>query len=397
MSAKLEKTRSPGIFKRGSRYVFSYRVAGRQRWESCRTLDEARKAKSARVTDIGRGEFEERSRVTLHEYSREWIERYTGRGRRGFRENTRAEYKRILERQVLRYFPERTKLTQITPSQVASFVAWLCDPAKQNGVTLSDSAVRNYAIPLRACLATAVREGLLRTNPARDIDLPHRPTVEAAGDEQVKALSRDELAALLDAIPDRYRLLFRLLASSGLRISEAIALRWSDLTIDSIPMQLRVRRARVKGTLGPPKSKHGRREIPLSHELAVALRRHREASECAGDDDLVFPSAAGTPLSPGNLRRRTLKPAAEAAGAPWAGLHTLRHTCASLLFDEGRNAVQVQRWMGHHSPSFTLSVYVHLLDGDIGKPLDLPQGVNKVQTSPTPLHTITTPSRAVNL
>jgi len=67
MAAPLVKTRTPGIFKRGSRYVFSYRVNGRQRWESCRTLEEARRAKSARHTDIGRGEFEERSRITLHD------------------------------------------------------------------------------------------------------------------------------------------------------------------------------------------------------------------------------------------------------------------------------------------------------------------------------------------
>jgi hypothetical protein len=78
MAAKMEKTRTPGIYKRGSRYVFAYRVDGRQRWESCRTLDEARRAKAARATDIGRGEFEERSRITLHEYAREWIERYQG-------------------------------------------------------------------------------------------------------------------------------------------------------------------------------------------------------------------------------------------------------------------------------------------------------------------------------
>jgi hypothetical protein len=78
MAAKMEKTKSPGIFKRGGRYVFSYRVGGVQKWESCRTLDEARRAKPARLTDIGRGEFEERSRVTLREYAEAWIERYLG-------------------------------------------------------------------------------------------------------------------------------------------------------------------------------------------------------------------------------------------------------------------------------------------------------------------------------
>jgi integrase len=56
----------------------------------------------------------------------------------------------------------------------------------------------------------------------------------------------------------------------------------------------------------------------------------------------------------------------------WVGFHAFRHTCASLLFAQGRNVVQVQRWLGHHSPSFTLDTYVHLLDGDLGDPLSLP-------------------------
>src|SRR5579862_9038215 len=118
MAAPLVRTKTPGIYKRGSRYVFSYRVAGKQRWESCRTLEEARRAKSARQTDIGRGEFEERSRVTLREYATSWVERYQGRGRRGFRDDTRDDYRRQLEQYVFRYFPDRTRLTEITPSGI---------------------------------------------------------------------------------------------------------------------------------------------------------------------------------------------------------------------------------------------------------------------------------------
>jgi integrase len=72
-----------------------------------------------------------------------------------------------------------------------------------------------------------------------------------------------------------------------------------------------------------------------------------------------------------NLRRRVLMPAMEEAGAPWAGFHALRHTCASMLFARGANAVQVQRWLGHHSAAFTLETYVHLLDGKLGEALDL--------------------------
>jgi integrase len=57
--------------------------------------------------------------------------------------------------------------------------------------------------------------------------------------------------------------------------------------------------------------------------------------------------------------------------SPWCGFHPFRHTCRSLLLAEGHNAVQVQRWLGHHSAAFTLGTYAHLRDGDIGGPPSL--------------------------
>lgn len=159
-------------------------------------------------------------------------------------------------------------------------------------------------------------------------------------------MSREELATLLDLIPGDSQTCFRFLAATGLRISEAVALQWRH------------------------------REVPLDYSRVVALRDRRNTSEWQGDDDLVFPASNGAVMSQGNLRRRVLKPAAEEACVSWVGFHAFRHTCASMLFAEGRNAVQVQRWLGHHSPAFTLSVYLHLLDGDIGEPLALPASSN---------------------
>jgi integrase len=377
MAGRTQRTRTPGIYKRGNRYVFAYRIAGKQHWESCRTLDEARRKKAARQTDLARGEFQEQSRITLHDYALEWIERYQGRGRRGFRENTRDEYERVLKRWALVYFPERTRLTDISPSMVAGFVGWLCEQTKarptkeepDRRVPFSDSTVRNIVKPLRACLATAVREGLIRSNPARDVDLPHRPTVEDSEQDDVRTMTRDELALLLGLFPGRWRLFFWFLAATGLRISEAIALQWRHVELDGPTPHVKVRRGLVKGRMEPPKSRYGRREVPLDHSLALALSELKGASVGSAPDDLVFAAANGSPLMPNNVRRRVLKPAAEKAGLPWLGFHAFRHTCASLLFAEGRNAVQVQRWLGHHSPAFTLSTYVHLLDGDIGEPL----------------------------
>ena len=135
------------------------------------------------------------------------------------------------------------------------------------------------------------------------------------------------------------------------------------------------------------------RSLP-SHENVEIVRgaRYRVSlpgtSGCtANAGGLVFASEAGTPLGHSNTSRRVLRPAAGGGRrCRWAGFHTFRHTCASLLFERGANAVQVQRWLGHHSAAFTLATYVHLLSESAGEPLSLSDelpGANKVQTDRT--------------
>jgi integrase len=430
MAAKREKTATPGIYKRGGKYTFSYREPnGKQRWDSARTLAEAREARSARETAINTGEHQPDSKVSLRAYAEGWVERYLGRRRGGFREATRDEYRRQLQQYVYPYFGDKVRLTEVRPTAVAKFVAWLMDEKaqgervakerqqaalarlrakaikagknpdtiaapempKEPKLALSDATIRNIMAPLNACLATARKEGLVRDNPARETDLPYREAEEDQEEEQVKALSTEELPIVLALIPERRRLFFRVLAATGLRISEARALQWRHLQLDGSDAHVKVRRALVKGHMGLPKSKYGRRQVPLHHELVSALREHRRDSEWPGEEDIVFPSISGTPMDPGNLYRRTLKPAAEEADVPWIGFHTFRHTCATRLFAEGRNAVQVQRWLGHHSPTFTLETYIGLLDNDLGEPLALPPEqagvVTRVVTAATPSHT----------
>ncbi|MSO41846.1 MAG: site-specific integrase [Solirubrobacterales bacterium] len=378
MPAPMTRTRHPGIFKRGSRYVFTYRVNGKQHKESVRTLEQARKLKAARETDRNRGEFQEQSRIPLREYAEEWIDRYQGNGRRGFTDDTRQDYRRDLSRYAYPFFDERRGRTVsgITPRDVADWITWLCNEHQQ-GRALADATVRRIMSPMRACLATARREGLIRHSPLDGATLPHRPEIDDV-EEIVKAFSRDQLRTFLAIVRPEYQLLFRLLAATGLRWGEVAALRWRDLQLDGSRPRVRVRRAlgrrRRKGDapqFKPPKSKYGRREVPLDAALVSQLRRHRSETRWSGDDDLVFAARNGAPLRQENVRRRVLKPAVEEVGAPWAGFHSFRHTCASMLFERGANAVQVQRWLGHHSPAFTLNVYVHLLEDGAGRALNL--------------------------
>lgn len=387
MPAPMTKTKTPGIYKRGSRYVVVYRdTEAKQRKESARTYEEARRLKAARIADVARGEFHEQTNTTFVTYSSEWVERYQGRGRRGFRESTRDDYRRLLHAYAHSYFGERLKLTDITPRRIADFIGWLCNEDEQ-GKRLSDSTVANALDPVRSCLASAAQEGLVRANPCQGASLPHRPTVDDLEEVDVRSLEREQLSAFLAVVNPPHRTLFRVLAATGLRISEALALQWRHVQLDGERPHLKVRRGFVKGRIQPPKSKYGRRDVPISARLVNELRARRADAERGGDDDLVFPSKAGTIMSVDNLRNRTLKPVAQEVGVPWAGFHTFRHTCASILFQRGANAVQVQRWLGHHSPAFTLATYVHLLDDHVGAPLDLDAELrgNRVATETTVL------------
>jgi integrase len=373
---RLRKTKTPGVYRRVDAdaktvgYVAVIEVAGKQRKRGARTYEEARRIKRGDETDRDRGELQEQSKVRFLRFLDEWVERYQGQGRRGFRDHTRDEYRRLIAAYAHPYFAERLKLVEVTPYVLARFVDWLADEDEQ-GKHLSDKTIANIVIPLRTALRTAEREGLIRHNPSQGLALPHR---EENPDEQeveaVKVFSREQLAAVLSMAPDRHRLLLEVLAGCGLRISEAIALQRLHFQLDDGPPEVCIRRALVKGHIGPPKTRRGRRDVHLSRPLAEKVRTHLEANP-GESTDLFFTADGGGPLDPDNLRRRMLKPLVEEAGAPWAGFHTFRHTFASLHLSEGTNLVALSRALGHHSPAFTLSRYTHLLPGETAPPLDI--------------------------
>jgi integrase len=224
---RLVKTKTPGVFKRIDGkgrtigYACVYRSGARQRKRHARTYEEAKRIKRESETDRDRGELQERSAITFRRYLDEWVGRYRGQGRRGFRETTREEYRRLIGAYAHPYFPARLKLVDVTTYTLARYVDWLADEEAQ-GKALGDHTIANATIPLRAALATAKREGLIRHNPAQGLALPPRQQLD--GDE-IKVFTPEQLAAVIGLAPERHRLLLELLAATGLRISEAIALQ----------------------------------------------------------------------------------------------------------------------------------------------------------------------------
>jgi len=398
---RLRKTKTPGVYRRldaGGKtigYVAVIEAAGRQRKRSARTYAAACRVKRESETDRDRGELQEPTAITFLRFLDEWIERYRGQGRRGFRENSRDEYRRLIASYARPYFSAKLKLVDVTTFRLARFIDWLADPDEQ-GKRLSDATVANVVIPLRAALATATREGLIRHNPSRGLALPPREEVAEEGEEEVKVFSEEQLVAVLAMAPERlgYKLLFELLATAGLRISEGIALQRLHLQLDGSEPEVCVRRGIVRGRVEPPKSRHGKREVRLPAPLVYRLRAHLAAQEDQDSTALLFPNTNGGPLNPNNVRPRILKPLAEEVNAPWAGFHTFRHTFASLHLARGTNLLQLSRALGHHSAAFTLSRYTHLLPGDEAPVLELDRLRRPVAPSSTLTEEGCTPGEA---
>jgi hypothetical protein len=158
MSAPRKQTRYPGIFKRGSRYSFTYRDnRGRPRWGSAATIAEAKANRAALTADVARGEYRALSSVTFDAYAVEWIANYQGRTARGLREQTRREYRRALgldeEGNVrddnggaVAYFGRR-RLAEIEPRDVKAYVAHVAE----RGV--ARDTIRLAVAPVRALLS----------------------------------------------------------------------------------------------------------------------------------------------------------------------------------------------------------------------------------------------------
>jgi integrase len=145
----------------------------------------------------------------------------------------------------------------------------------------------------------------------------------------------------------------QIIAATGLRIGELLALRWSALDLDN--GTLAVRESVFEGTFQAPKTTKAVRTIPLGSYAVAALTRHRERAKRKEPGDLVFGNAKGLPMRESKLLTRVLQPAAETVGLRHVTWHQFRHIHSSLLNDLRVPVKIAQEQLGHASIATTLS------------------------------------------
>jgi integrase len=257
------------------------------------------------------------------------------------------------------------RIGQVTPDRVASLIREL------HSKGLKPTTVRRYLTPLSAIMRLAVRRRLIGENPLSLLSEDERPT--GGGVRQHYEWSPGEISALIAAAEARggentarfnYGPLIHLLALTGMRVSEALGLRWGDVDL-VVNEEIRVAHSlsRVSGELTAPKTKAGIRTIPLGRSLVDRLLTLKPVD--AGDDEFVFASKRGArPVQYWNFRDRGFVPALEDADLAGKGItiHDLRSAAISLYAASGLSLVEVASIVGHSDATVTAKHYARLFD-----------------------------------
>jgi len=242
---------------------------------------------------------------------------------------------------------------------------------KRAGSGLSPRYVGMVHTLCKRMLKDAVRWSYVDRNVAELVDPPRRtsrPEMVTWTGEQVAAF----LAHCEADDAERLTALWHLLASTGMRRGEALALRWSSVDLEQRTLVIERSLTETKGELHEhdPKTAAGRRRISLDDDVVAALKRHRKAQAAERlrigslyvDDGRVFCQVDGTALKPESVSRRFVV-LVKRAGLPKLSVHGLRHTWATLAMAAGVPAKVVQEHLGHTHITITLQTYSHVSPG----------------------------------
>lgn len=379
---------------------------------------EAEAALSAYVVENDRGEVTQKARMVLAEYLRDWLYDtvWPAVGTEGgIRLRTFLDYQDVLERYIFppewrehrkrkeaeaagkEYRPHaRGKARVKRPNALVILAACPLDKltfreiedaykamrlAKgdngEGGLGLHVKTVRHLRVLLKPALHEAMREGIIRSNPAADAYTPRkgqrkRHKATTVKPKRVALSDADTLRFLEAAQRDKFAALWLVQVTGGLRPSETLALRWSDLDLSretrGIAHVNRVWSARSR-LMEDTKTDAGERSVVLPKATVEALNRHEEQQNlqrlAAGpkwqDQGLVFASSIGTPMNHSNLYNRHFKKVAQAAGLPaGADIYALRHTYTTIRVGRFRHGIeQVSKTQGHAGKKITEEVYLH--------------------------------------
>jgi len=339
--------------ERGKVHVIRYRVRSTDgKWRhKAETVNSPRRKDAERILaerlrEVNRG-LKLPVEISFEEFAANHWETYVTQN---LKPSTQASHRSNVRKHLVPVFG-KLRLSEISALQIMEFLK------KKAAAGLKPKSLLNLYVLLQKMLNLAVALELLNTNPIQRVP---KPKVERA---EKPSLSPAEVKAIADNMPENLKALVVLLYLTGLRIGEALALKWGD--VDFEHSKLYVRRSVWRRREQTPKSRKSIRAKHLLGGLKRVLQRHRELCVQAEPGNYLFANGAGRYYDPDDLRRRVLYPAMDKAGigrkvARAYGFHLFRHSAGSQMQEVTGDLKQTQSFLGHSGIGITSDVYVHL-------------------------------------
>ena len=328
------------------------------------TREDAEAWLAARRGEINGDQWEppvRRKPVTFSEHAERWLTH------RQLKPRTRYHYRRLLDSKILPTFAD-VPLRSMSADLIDDWYYRLGD---------TTPTARSHAYGLvRTILADAVQRRLIAFNPCH---------IRGAGNtkraRRVQPATLDELASLVEALPERYRVMALLAAWCGLRFGELAELRRKDIDLKNGVVHVRRAVVRVDGqaVVSTPKSEAGIRDVTIPPHLVQAVKDHVASNSVGGKAGLLFPGRNGVDhMAPSTLYRVFYRARAE-AGRPDLRFHDLRHTGAVLAAQTGATLAELMNRLGHSTAGAAMRYQHASADRD----LVIAQKLSALVTTPT--------------
>jgi integrase len=311
------------------------------------------------------GSLQAPSQLSVGDYLESWIESLEYDVRMGnLRPGTAHHYAIDMRAKVIPRIGQ-IALTDLTSKMLRRLYSDLLDSGGRSGKPLSGKSVRNVGTILRRALRDAVADDLLKSNPADGVKLPK------VGKSKIQTWTPEQTRHALDGLAEPLRSMVHLTATTGMRRSEVLGLRWSSVDFEAHALDVTATLVLV-GTVPTfselTKTKSSRRRIALDPATVETLKAHRvvqlkhrlAAGELWTDPHgLVFTDEIGDYFSPSRYTRM-FQSEAQRLGLPPIGVHGLRHSLATTALADGVPVKVVADRLGHSSVATTLDRYSHV-------------------------------------
>ncbi len=266
------------------------------------------------------------------------------------RKHVQATYRYHFDNHIVPKFGKKL-ITSVTPMQ-------LLDWQNEKLEKFTASTVRKYRSIFYTIINDAFIEGLIDSNP---FDRVPRPILVEEykedddfdeEDKNVDPFSLDEVRTILAKTDGYKQNFFAIMAFSGIRPGELVALKWSDIDWES--ETFKVVRTRIRGEFGPTKTKSSKRIVEMMPNIKEYFLKQYELTG-GNVFDMVFLSSFHKPFYSHDTIAKQFKDLLDEGDKRY--LYQLRHTFASLMISNGEEITWVSQMMGHKSADITLKVY----------------------------------------